>query len=54
MDDNGKKRRKETWTLLNTAWEKKKEKMNLFRKDREYIDWKKKEKTEHLFELCEL
>ena len=45
-----KKKERETWTLLNTVYEKKrKERTNIFL-NRQYIDWKKEEKkTEHFW-----
>ena len=33
MGKDRKKRREETWTLLNTAYKKQKKKTNIFRKD---------------------
>ena len=54
MEQKEKKKRRETWTLLNTAYEKKKKKKErtIYFLNRQYINWKKEEKkTEHFWTL---
>ena len=54
MGKKRKKERKDTWVLLNAAYEKKKSKKErLFFLNRQYIDWRKRRKENWTFLNCD-
>ena len=55
MEKKRKKERKDTWILLNAAYEKKKEKEENehFFLNRQYIDWKKRRNENWTFMNCD-